>query len=160
MVLRPKKFKFKNIQKRRKNNFLPRKGSLLYGQTGLMILQPLRLQNKQIFRFKLVLKKSARRSDKTGRKLWMNAFPHIPVSKKVEGSRMGKGKGKLATWACEISGGVVLLELKNLRPGRALYFIKQLRYRLTVKSTILTYYNRYIGLPINQGRKISFFTIW
>jgi len=26
----------------------------------------------------------------------MTAFPHIPLSKKVEGSRMGKGKGKLA----------------------------------------------------------------
>ena len=69
MVLRPRKFKYKNIQKRRKNNFYPRKGKLLYGQAGLILLQPLRLQNKQIFRFKLVLKKSARRSDKTRRKL-------------------------------------------------------------------------------------------
>ena len=97
LVLRPRKFKFKNIQKRRKNVFLPKKGSLKYGQAGLIILQPLRLQNKHIFRFKLVLKKSARRADKTSRKSWVMAFPHLPLSKKVEGSRMGKGKGKLAS---------------------------------------------------------------
>ena len=68
MVLRPRKFKFKNIQKRRKNTFIPHKGSLIYGQAGLILLQPLRLQGKQIFRFKLVLKKSARKSDKTNRR--------------------------------------------------------------------------------------------
>lgn len=160
MILRPRKFKFKNIQKRRKNTFIPHKGSLRYGQAGLILLQPLRLKNKQIFRFKLFLKKAAKRSDKTTRKSWITAFPHIPLSKKVEGSRMGKGKGKLATWVAELSAGVILFELKNLRPGRALYFIKQVRFRLPVKSKVLTHYNKYVGLPINHSRKISFFTLW
>ena len=63
-----KQLTFKNIQKRRKNTFIPHKGSLIYGQAGLILLQPLRLQGKQIFRFKLVLKKSARKSDKTNRR--------------------------------------------------------------------------------------------
>lgn len=73
---------------------------------------------------------------------------------------MGKGKGKLATWVAELSAGVILFELKNLRPGRALYFIKQVRFRLPVKSKVLTHYNKYVGLPINHSRKISFFTLW
>lgn len=160
MVLRPRKFKFKNIHKRRKNTFIPRKGSLVYGQAGLMLLQPLRLQSKQIFRFKLVLKKSTRRADKTSRRSWMTAFPHIPLSKKVEGSRMGKGKGKLAGWVSELSAGVILFEVKNLRPGRATYYINQLRFRLPVKSQMLVHYTKYLGLPINHSRKVSFFTIW
>lgn len=73
---------------------------------------------------------------------------------------MGKGKGKLATWVAEISAGVILFEVKNLRPGRATYFVNQLRFRLPVKSQILTHYNKYLGLPINHSRKISFFTLW
>lgn len=160
MVLRPRKFKFKNIQKRRKNVFIPRKGCLVYGQAGLMLLQPLRLQNRQIFRFKLVLKKSARKAEKTSRRSWMTAFPHLPLSKKTEGSRMGKGKGKLAGWVAELSAGVILFEIKNLRPGRATYFINQLRFRLPVKSQMLVHYTKYLGLPINHSRKIPFFTIW
>jgi ribosomal protein L16/L10AE len=50
--------------------------------------------NKAIFKIKLFLKKSVRRSNITNRLLWLNIFPHIPVTKKVIGSRMGKGKGK------------------------------------------------------------------
>ena len=160
MVLRPRKFKFKNIQKRRKNIFIPHKGSLSYGQAGLALLQPLRLQSRHIFRFKLVLKKSARKADKTSRKSWMTAFPHLPLSKKVEGSRMGKGKGKLAGWVSELSTGVILFELKNLRPGRATYFINQIKHRLPVKSKLMMHYTKFVGLPINNSRKISFFTIW
>jgi len=156
----PRKFKFKNIQKRRKNIFIPRKSKLLYGQVGLTLLQPLRLKNKQILRIKLFIKKSSKRSDKTTRKSWLTAFPHIPLSKKTAGSRMGKGKGKLSTWVAELSSGVTLLEVKNLRPGRALYFMNQLRFKLPVKSQILVHYTKYLGLPINHSRKISFFTLW
>ena len=42
------------------------------------------------------LKKSSRKFDKTLRYMWFHVFPHIPITRKVEGSRMGKGKGKLA----------------------------------------------------------------
>ena len=72
---------------------------------------------------------------------------------------MGKGKGKLSTWVAELSSGVTLLEVKNLRPGRALYFMNQLRFKLPVKSQILVHYTKYLGLPINHSRKISFFTL-
>ena len=69
---------------------------LNYGQVGLKLLQPLRLTSRHIFRFKLFLKKGSKRVDKTYRKLWFNIFPTLPLTKKVLGSRMGKGKGKLS----------------------------------------------------------------
>ena len=73
---------------------------------------------------------------------------------------MGKGKGKLASWVSELSAGVIIFELKNLRPGRASYFLNQIKHRLPVKTKITTYYSRFIGLPINNSKKISFFTLW
>jgi large subunit ribosomal protein L16 len=95
MSLRPRKFTFKNRHKRRSLiNF--KKTTLSYGNFGLRILQPLWVNSKQVFRYKLFIKKSARRADKTSRKVWFNLFPHLPLTRKVEGSRMGKGKGKLA----------------------------------------------------------------
>lgn len=95
MLLRPRKFNHKNIFKRR--SFRKQKTSRLhYGQYAVQILKPLRLNSKQIFRYKLFLKKAVRKVDKTGRKAWFNIFPYLPLSKKVAGSRMGKGKGKLA----------------------------------------------------------------
>ena len=68
---------------------------LQYGQFGLLNQNPnFLLFNKFLFKLKLFLKKSVRRSNITNRHLWVKVFPHIPVTKKVVGSRMGKGKGK------------------------------------------------------------------
>jgi large subunit ribosomal protein L16 len=94
LLLRPRKFTYKNIQKRRSLNKLVNK-KLTYGNVGLLLTQPLRVNSRQIFRYKLFLKKASRKKDKTLRMLWFNAFPHLPVTRKVLGSRMGKGKGKL-----------------------------------------------------------------
>jgi ribosomal protein L16/L10AE len=60
-----------------------------------MILKPVHLSAAQIFRFKLFLKKAVKKSDKTRRFAWLLAFPHLPLTKKPNGIRMGKGKGKL-----------------------------------------------------------------
>jgi ribosomal protein L16/L10AE len=86
-----------------------------------------------MFRMKLLLKKSSRRADKTFRKLWFNAFPHLPLTKKVVGARMGKGKGKLHSWFTLVKSGNMLFEVKNLRLGRFHYFAKQIESRLGTK---------------------------
>ena len=96
MVLQPRKFKYKLLQKNRKLPVKRKLTKLNFGQIGLALRQPLRLNSKKIFRIKLFLKKSAKRSDKTRRRVWLNVFPHVPLTKKVIGSRMGKGKGKLS----------------------------------------------------------------
>ena len=70
--------------------------SLSYGDSGLITLSPLRLPAKQIFKIKIFLKKAIKRSDYTKRLVWFNTFPHLPLSRKAKGVRMGKGTGKLA----------------------------------------------------------------
>ena len=130
MVLQPRKFKYKLLQKNRKLPVKRKLTKLNFGQIGLALRQPLRLNSKKIFRIKLFLKKSAKRSDKTRRRVWLNVFPHVPLTKKVIGSRMGKGKGKLSIWSVGLKTGHLLIEFKNLRTGRALYYIRQSRFKL------------------------------
>lgn len=96
-----------------------------------------------MFRMNLLLKKSARRADKTFRKLWFNAFPHLPLTKKVVGARMGKGKGKLQSWFTIVRSGSVIFEVKNLRLGRFYYFSKQIESRLGVKCLKKTKYSSF-----------------
>ncbi len=67
MLLRPRKFLHKNIQTRRHFKMF-KKSNLTYGNVGLMLLQPIKLNSKQIYRYKLFLKKATKRSDKTLRK--------------------------------------------------------------------------------------------
>lgn len=67
MVLRPRKFDYKNIFKRRRFR-RSLANQLQYGQFGVRVLQPIQLTSKQIFRYKIFLKKAVRKADKTVRK--------------------------------------------------------------------------------------------
>ena len=88
--------------------------------------------------------------------MWFNIFPHLPLTRKVEGSRMGKGKGKLTTWLIEISAGNYLFEFKNLRSGRLKYFLNQISLRLPAKTRIyFLHTKRHQLIYINQ-KKISY----
>lgn len=139
MLLRPRKFNYKNAFKRRRLINAKIKSNLFrFGTQSLVITENVVLTSQKMFRLKLLLKKSSRRSDKTSRKLWFNAFPHLPLTKKVIGSRMGKGKGKLNSWFTTLPAGSTLFEVKNLRRGRLIYFSRQIRYRLGCECLCFT----------------------
>jgi large subunit ribosomal protein L16 len=108
-----------------------------------MNLKPFRLTGKKIFNLKIFLKKATKRSDKTRRLAWFNIFPHLPLSKKPLGMRMGKGVGKLVAWGSQLAGGITILEFKNLRFGRAVYFFKQASSRLPTQTTNIFKHNMY-----------------
>ena len=67
MLLQPRNFTFKKKQKNRtlinfNNSYLNKK--LNYGGAGLMLLKPVHLTSNQLFRFKLFLKRSMKKSDR------------------------------------------------------------------------------------------------
>lgn len=162
MLLRPRKFKYKNIFKRRSLRFSKnlKKFNLRYGDIGLLILQPLRLNSKHIFRQKLLLKRGSRKYDITKRKIWFNIFPHVPLSRKVAGSRMGKGTGKLSGWITELPAGIFLFEYKNLRNGRANYYANQVISRLPVKTRLIRRYNSRTNLILTKTKQINTIKFW
>lgn len=140
-MLQPRKFKFKNRHKKR-TVLSWRESSTCYGDVGLRVLRPYRVSAKKIFRLKVFLKKAVKKSEITKRRIWFNLFPHIPLTKKPKGVRMGKGSGKLNTWVIYIRGGCLIVEFKNLRPGRADYFLKKIRTKITVPSKVVHKYTR------------------
>ena len=154
MMLQPRKVKYKFRQKRRRVTLF-RTRSLVYGDIALVILKPLCVSSKGFFRLKLFLKKSVRKSDVTKRAFWLALFPHLPLSKKPKGMRMGKGVGKLSTWHTLVSGGTLLLEFKNLRKGRALYYANQVTKRLTIPTQVTLRYS-YTPLKLIGSRRVNY----
>jgi ribosomal protein L16/L10AE len=69
---------------------------------------------------------------------------------------MGKGSGKLATWVAEISPGVIIFEFKNLRSGRAKYFLKQVSLKIPAKTRLINLEESQIPLVINKSTFISY----
>lgn len=108
-----------------------------------------------MFRLKLFFKRASRKSDYTRRFVWINAFPHLPLTKKPTGTRMGKGKGKLECWFTHLHPGTSFCELKNLRPGRAFYFKNQLHHKLGVEIKISFQVSTKIALPLSLSRQFQ-----
>lgn len=163
MLLRPRKFSHKNVFKRRVI-LKPRDQISVFnfGTQSLCISKNVALTSQKMFRLKLILKKGSRRTDKTSRKLWFNAFPHLPLTKKVIGSRMGKGKGKLNSWFTVLTSGNTLFEFKNLRQGRFLYFSKQIEAKLGCKCFTFQKYDilkktSYFYIKSNRRKNFSLF---
>lgn len=50
---------------------------------------------------------------------------------------MGKGKGKLSIWYNKITTGSVFIETRNLRTGRAVYYLRQAQRKLKGSSKIV-----------------------
>jgi large subunit ribosomal protein L16 len=95
LLLQPRHFKHKKVHKQRQITYSKLLPQLSIGSCGLLILQPIQLSSKHLSKFKLFLKRAVRKSGKTKRFFWFKAFPHLPLTRKAVGSRMGKGKGKL-----------------------------------------------------------------
>jgi len=137
ILLQPRKFVYKTKQKNRTvYSYKCTFNNLTYGDCGLKTLQPLRMSAKQIFRLKVFLKKAVRKPDLTKRLVWFNTFPHLPLTKKPKGMRMGKGSGKLNAWQIQMRGGIFVFEFKNLRPGRAIHFFKTIATKLPTTTKI------------------------
>jgi len=166
MLIRPRKNLYKSFQKQRsvkkshvhtKQNFYFPKKVLVYGQYGLKTyVHDIQIFNKHLFRLKLFLKKSVRKSSITNRILWIKSFPHIPVTKKVIGSRMGKGKGKVCGWAAKIPSRSIFIELRNVRRGRMNYFFKQIKYKLPGKYVIITRFNQKNTIKLYPSTHIQY----
>jgi ribosomal protein L16/L10AE len=67
MLLQPRNFNSKKKQKDRTFRHFNQNFSLNFGTVGLLTLKPFQLTAEQIFRLKLVLKRSVKKSDKTRR---------------------------------------------------------------------------------------------
>lgn len=160
MLLQPRHFKYKVRQKSRRFLIARQKTSLTFGNSGLLILRPIFITGPQIFRLKLFLKRATKRSEKTYRSIWFYAFPHLPISRKPDGLRMGKGKGKLHCWFTSVTGGVVLFEFRNLRRGRSLYFFKQMTFKLGIATKFLFASRQRIAAPFSPSKQLFISSFW
>ena len=159
MILQPRKFKYKSRQKGRRAH-TPSQIRLSYGTVGLALLRPLRISAKRIFRLKLFLKKSSRKSDITRRAFWVSIFPHLPLSRKPKGMRMGKGAGKLAHWYTQIRSGKLIVEFKNLRLGRSKYYAKQVSHKLPIASLFIMQPTRSLKLVGSARTSPNLISFW
>eukprot|EP01024_Parvocaulis_polyphysoides_P059983 TRINITY_DN6509_c0_g1_i1.p2 TRINITY_DN6509_c0_g1~~TRINITY_DN6509_c0_g1_i1.p2 ORF type:complete len:229 (-),score=29.03 TRINITY_DN6509_c0_g1_i1:240-926(-) len=81
-----------------------------YGKYGLKALAPCLLRDKHIE----VMRRVFTRHLKKEGEMWLRVFPFVPITRKPQGARMGKGKGKVDHFAYRVRAGQLLMEFDGM----------------------------------------------
>ena len=133
-MLFPKKVKHRKWQTKRTNkNKKPvatRGNSISFGSFGLKAQTYARVKSNQIEAARRVI---ARTSGKTG-KVWVRIFPDRPFTRKAAEVGMGKGKGDLQGFECEVFPGRVMFEVDGVTDAVAREALRKAAAKLPLKS--------------------------
>lgn len=135
LILPPKQTKFKKQQKGVLSPIAWKytSGNLVFGIYGIKVLKCFRLNLKQLETARRQISKHLRKSET----MIFRITPDIPVTKKPNQIRMGKGKGAINFWACRIKAGqnIIELNLLSLKKAKQIYFA--VAKKLPVPSILL-----------------------
>jgi large subunit ribosomal protein L16 len=107
--------------------------SLLSGVIGLKSLSFNFITPKQLLTIRSVVNKSIKKCGT----LNFFIFPNVGLTTKPEASRMGKGKGKIESWAYRVQPGCIICEINTFNITKAIKSLKQAQYKLPITTKII-----------------------
>ena len=133
-MLMPRKVKHRKQHRGRMGG--PAKGgtSVTFGDYGVQALEPGWVTARQIEAARIAMTRHIKR----GGKVWINVFPHKPVTQKPAETRMGSGKGNPERWVAVVKPGRVLFELSYNDPEVAKAAIDRAIQKLPIKARFVT----------------------
>ena len=109
VLLLPKKVKWRKVHRKGFVKTISKGNTLSFGNFGLQAIGFGNISNREIEAARIAINKHFNR----GGKVWIRIFPSIPITRKPLEVRMGKGKGNLEGWVCQIYPGKVLFEVSG-----------------------------------------------
>ena len=132
-MLQPARRKYRKEQKGRNTGLATRGNTVAFGDFGLKSTDRGRLTARQIE----AARRAISRHVKRGGRIWIRVFPDKPITNKPLEVRMGKGKGPVEYWVCEIKPGKVLYELEGISEELAREAFTLAAAKLPFKTTIV-----------------------
>jgi large subunit ribosomal protein L16 len=128
-MLQPKKIPHRKVQRGRLKGKAKGGTKVSFGDYGLQALEPAWVTARQIEAARVAMTRYIKRSGK----VWINIFPHKPVSKKPAETRMGSGKGNPEYWVAPVKPGKVMFELAGVSEPVAREAIRLAAHKLPMK---------------------------
>jgi len=133
-MLQPKRTKFRKMMKG-SNRGLAHKGcNVSFGEFGLKSTARGRMTARQIEAARRAMTRHVKRQGK----IWIRVFPDKPITKKPLEVRMGKGKGSVEYWVCQIQPGRMLYEMEGVPEQIAREAFALAAAKLPFKTTFVT----------------------
>ncbi len=131
-MLMPKRVKRRRVQRGRMTGKATRGNTVCHGDLGLVAEEPCWITSNQIEAARIAMTRYTKR----GGQVWINIFPHKPVTKKPAETRMGSGKGSPEFWVAVVKPGRVLFEIGGLKEETCIEALRRASYKLPCKVKI------------------------
>ena len=132
-MLMPKKTKFRKMMKGRMAGNSKGASKLNFGAFGLQAVGRGYLTARQIEASRRALTREIKRRGK----IWINVFPHKPITRRPAEVRMGGGKGAVEQWVAVIKPGRILFEMDGVDEEVATRALALAAYKLPMKTTVV-----------------------
>lgn len=136
-MLQPKRQRYRKQHKGR-NTGLAHKGSTIaFGSFALKSMEFSRITSRQIESARVALTRNMKREGK----VWIRIFPDKPITSKPAEVRMGKGKGAVDHYVCNVQPGRVLFEVEGVSAELAHESLRLAAQKLPVVCKTVTRYD-------------------
>ncbi|MDD5622804.1 MAG: 50S ribosomal protein L16 [Actinomycetota bacterium] len=132
-MLLPKRVKYRKVQRGKMKGRAKGGTKLSFGEYGLQAIESGWLSSRQVEAARVALTRYIKR----GGKVWINIFPHKPVTKKPAETRMGGGKGVPENWVVVVKPGKILFEISGVSTDVAKEAIRLASNKLSIKTKFI-----------------------
>ena len=132
-ILMPKRVKRRKQFRGRRKGIATRGNKLAYGDYGIVALEPGDITSRQIEAARVAMSRYTKR----GGQVWIDIFPHKPITQQPAGTRMGGGKGSVEYWAARVKPGRVLFEMGGIPEATAREALRLASYKLPIKTKVI-----------------------
>ena len=128
-MLMPKRVKRRRQFRGRMKGKANKGNVIAYGEYGLVAQEPAWITSNQIEAARVAMTRYIRR----GGQVWVDIFPHKPVTAKPAETRMGSGKGSPEYWVAVVKPGRVMFEIAGVDETIAKEALRLAAHKLPVK---------------------------
>ena len=129
-MLMPKRVKRRRVHRGRMTGKATKGNTIAYGTYGLVALEPAWVTSNQIEAARIAMTRFIKR----GGKVWIDIFPHKPITQKPAETRMGSGKGSVEYWVAVVKPGRVMFEMSGVDESIAREAMRLAGHKLPIKT--------------------------
>lgn len=128
-MLIPKRVKRRKQHKGRMTGAAHKGNTIAYGEYGLVAEECGWIKSNQIEAARVAMTRFIKR----GGQVWIDIFPHKPITKHPAEARMGSGKGNVEYWVAVVKPGRVMFEMSGVSEADAREAMRLAGHKLPVK---------------------------
>ena len=143
-MLIPSRTKYRRVHRLPYEGHAKGNTELHNGDYGLMAMEGAWITANQIEAARVAMTRYMKR----GGKVFINIFPHMPLTKKPLGTRQGKGKGNVEEWVAVVKTGKIMFEVTEVTEDIAREALRLASHKLPIKTKFVMKEN---GGEKNEG---------